>query len=89
MRTAFNEQQSHPRRAMVFQQDVLAGRIAQLENGEWRFVYEPGYTGPPVSLSLTSLQPFLHFWMACYQKAHSWNPCSDSSKLTGGIATGS
>jgi serine/threonine-protein kinase HipA len=60
MRTAFDEQQSHPRRAMVFQRDVLAGRIAQLENGEWRFVYEPSYTGPPVSLSLPiRVEPYL------------------------------
>ena len=37
---------------MIFQRGVLAGHVSQPENGEWRFVYEPGYNGPPVSLSL-------------------------------------
>ena len=52
MKVASPEQHLPSRRAMVFQRDILAGRVAQLEGGEWRFVYEPGYTGPPVSLSL-------------------------------------
>ena len=52
MKSVPPEQQAQPRRAMIFQRDVLAGRLSQLENGEWRFVYEPGYAGPPVSLSL-------------------------------------
>lgn len=52
MKTASNEQQAPLRRALVFQRNVLAGRVAQLEAGEWSFVYEPGYTGAPVSLSL-------------------------------------
>lgn len=53
-------QQTPSRQAMVFQQDVLAGRVAQLEGGEWSFVYESGYTGPPVSLSLpVRAEPYL------------------------------
>lgn len=52
MNTSPSEQQAVSRRAMVFQRDVLAGRIAQQESGEWSFAYESGYTGPPVSLTL-------------------------------------
>lgn len=52
MTTVSNEQQATLRRALVYQRDVLAGRVVQLGAGEWSFVYEPGYTGPPVSLSL-------------------------------------
>jgi serine/threonine-protein kinase HipA len=52
MKTASDEQQAPLRRALVFQRDVLAGHVAQVESGEWSFIYEPGYTGPPVSLSL-------------------------------------
>jgi serine/threonine-protein kinase HipA len=43
---------SPSRLAKIFQRDVLAGRVAQLDSGQWRFVYESGYQGPPVSLSL-------------------------------------
>ena len=60
MKTASPERQAHPRRAMIFQRDVLAGQVSQLEDGEWLFVYEPGYTGPPVSLSLSvRVEPYL------------------------------
>jgi serine/threonine-protein kinase HipA len=60
MKSASPEQQAHPMRAMIFQRDVLAGRVLQLENGEWRFVYETGYNGPPVSLSLpVRVEPYL------------------------------
>ena len=60
MKTASPEQQAPLRSANIFQRDVLAGRVAQLESGEWRFVYEPGYTGPPVSLSLSvRVEPYL------------------------------
>jgi serine/threonine-protein kinase HipA len=60
MKIASPEPQSHSRRAMIFQRDVLAGRIAQLESGEWRFIYEPCYAGPPVSLSLpVRVEPYL------------------------------
>ena len=60
MKTASPAQQTPSRRAMVFQRDVLAGRVAQLEGGEWSFAYESGYTGPPVSLSLpVRLEPYL------------------------------
>lgn len=53
-------QQTPSRRAMVFQRDVLAGRVAQLEGGQWSFAYECGYTGPPVSLSLpVRVEPYL------------------------------
>jgi serine/threonine-protein kinase HipA len=52
MRITPSEQQASGRRARVLQRDVLAGRVAQLEDGQWSFVYEPGYSGPPVSLSL-------------------------------------
>lgn len=60
MKTVSPAQQTPSRRAMVFQQNVLAGRIAQLEGGEWSFAYESGYTGPPVSLSLPiRFEPYL------------------------------
>ncbi len=60
MNIVSSEQQLPHRQAMVFQRDVLAGRVAQLENGEWRFVYEHGYKGPPVSLSLpVRVEPYL------------------------------
>jgi len=60
MKIASPEPHAPSRRAMVFQCDVLAGRVASLESGEWRFVYECGYTGPPVSLSLpVRVEPYL------------------------------
>ena len=60
MKSVPPERQAQPRRAVVFQRDVLAGRLLQLENGEWRFVYEADYAGPPVSLSLpVRVEPYL------------------------------
>ena len=60
MKLASPEQRAPSRRAIVMQLDILAGRIAQIESGEWRFVYEPGYTGPPVSLGLpVRAEPYL------------------------------
>lgn len=46
------QQQAPLRRASVYQRNALAGHVGELQGGEWSFVYEPGYKGPPVSLSL-------------------------------------
>jgi serine/threonine-protein kinase HipA len=52
MKTNTLQQQASLRRASVYQRDVLAGHLGELQGGEWSFVYESGYKGPPVSLSL-------------------------------------
>lgn len=39
-------------RAVILQRGLLAGHLESLGGGAWRFVYEPGYAGPPVSLGL-------------------------------------
>ncbi len=44
------------RRAHVFQGEVLAGVLEELEGGRYRFTYEEGYTGAPVSLTMPSTQ---------------------------------
>jgi len=60
MKITSSEQQTPLQRAKVFQRDILAGRVAQLEGGQWSFAYESGYTGQPVSLSLpVRLEPYL------------------------------
>jgi serine/threonine-protein kinase HipA len=42
------------RKADVFFQNCLAGRLIEIvKNKEYRFVYETGYTGPPVSLTMS------------------------------------
>ncbi len=38
--------------AHVYQQAVLAGTLEALDSGGYRFTYEPGYAGEPVSLTM-------------------------------------
>ncbi len=40
------------RRAAIFQQAVLAGTLEEIAGGRWRFRYEAGYAGKPVSLTM-------------------------------------
>ena len=40
------------RTAAVYQQGQLAGTLAELEPGRYRFTYAPGYADDPVSLAL-------------------------------------
>lgn len=45
------------RRAEVRVHGVRAGILEEFESGRaWRFVYEPGYQGPPVSLTMPVVQ---------------------------------
>jgi len=44
---------SGERRARIFQHGELAGVLEELADGGWRFVYEPGYSGAPVSLTMS------------------------------------
>ena len=39
-------------RAVIRQQGIPAGHLAELANGGWSFTCMPGYDGPPVSLAL-------------------------------------
>lgn len=45
--------------AHVYQKNVLAGVLEALDSGGYRFTYEPGYTGEPVSLTMPVRQ---HIW---------------------------
>ena len=50
--------------AHIFQQNQLAGLLEAHEGGIYRFIYEPGYHGEPVSLTMPVAQPvweFSHF----------------------------
>ena len=40
------------RKAAIFQRAVLAGVLEELGGGRWRFCYETGYAGKPVSLAM-------------------------------------
>lgn len=40
------------KRARVFQQGVLAGHLEALDDGTYRFIYEPAFRGEPVSLTM-------------------------------------
>ena len=43
---------STERHAEIRQNGVLAGHLQSAGEHGWTFAYEPGYTGPPVSLTL-------------------------------------
>jgi len=50
--------------ARIFQQDKLAGILEARDDGSYRFTYELGYRGEPVSLTMPTSQPvweFAHF----------------------------
>jgi serine/threonine-protein kinase HipA len=52
------------RSARVFQQERFAGVLEAHEDGTCRFVYQPGYRGEPVSLTMPIARPiweFAHF----------------------------
>lgn len=38
--------------AEVYQQGELAGKLEELPQGSWKFIYMPGYKGLPVSLTM-------------------------------------
>jgi serine/threonine-protein kinase HipA len=40
------------RRALVYQQDELAGELWEDEGGDWCFLYRDGYAGVAISLTL-------------------------------------
>lgn len=47
--------------ARIFQQDKLAGTLEARDDGSYRFTYEPGYRGEPVSLTMPTSQPVWEF----------------------------
>lgn len=40
------------RRAEIYQKDVLAGRLEEVDRSQYRFTYALGYRGEPISLTL-------------------------------------
>jgi len=40
------------RKAEVYQREVLAGILEELDGGRWRFTYADGYSAEPVSLTM-------------------------------------
>jgi len=40
------------RKAQVLVNDVVAGILEELNSGNFRFSYQPNYSGPPVSLTM-------------------------------------
>jgi len=49
------------RKAQVFQNGVLAGVLDELSGGCYRFTYEEGYSGEPVSLTMPPTQKAYEF----------------------------
>lgn len=47
--------------ARVYQQKQLAGVLEANDDGTYRFRYEPGYRGEPVSLTMPCSQPVWEF----------------------------
>lgn len=47
--------------ARVFQKNQLAGMLEAYDDGSYRFTYEPGYCGEPVSLTMPTSQPVWEF----------------------------
>ncbi len=47
--------------ARIFQKDQLAGIFEACDDGSYRFTYEPGYCGEPVSLTLPTRQRVWEF----------------------------
>ena len=47
--------------AHIFQKDQLAGMLEARDDGSYRFTYEPGYRGEPVSLTMPTNQPVWEF----------------------------
>lgn len=47
--------------ARIFQQDQPAGILEVRDDGSYRFTYEPGYRGEPVSLTMPTSQPVWEF----------------------------
>jgi serine/threonine-protein kinase HipA len=45
------------RSARIFQNDQLAGLLEARDDGSYRFTYEPGFRGEPVSLTMPTSQP--------------------------------
>ena len=50
------------RRAAVYVNDILAGHLAELEEGkQFSFFYHPEYSGPPVSLTMpVKKEPYMY-----------------------------
>ena len=49
------------RAARVFQQDKLAGILESTDDGAFRFTYDPGFHGEPVSLTMPTAQRIWEF----------------------------
>src|SRR5437868_414592 len=49
------------RRALVYQQGMLAGTLEEINDNRWRFNYVDGYSGKPVSLTMPVSQKFYEF----------------------------
>jgi serine/threonine-protein kinase HipA len=47
--------------ARIFQKDQLAGMFEARDDSSYRFTYEPGYRGEPVSLTMPTSQPVWEF----------------------------
>lgn len=47
--------------ARIYQQNQLAGVLETQDNGSYRFTYEPGFLGEPVSLTMPTSQPVWEF----------------------------
>lgn len=49
------------RTARIYQQAQLAGVLEARDDGSYRFTYEPGFRGEPVSLTMPASQPVWEF----------------------------
>jgi serine/threonine-protein kinase HipA len=49
------------RKAKVYQKKAFAGVVEEIDGGRFRFTYDVGYSGPPVSLTMPSSQKVYEF----------------------------
>jgi serine/threonine-protein kinase HipA len=52
------------KKAHIYQQNLLAGLLEELGNEHWRFTYQDGYNGRPISLTMpltTKVHEFTKF----------------------------
>lgn len=49
------------KRAHIYQQDQLAGVLEARDDGSYRFTYEPGFRGEPISLTMPTSQAVWEF----------------------------
>ena len=81
------------RAAEIYQQGELAGILEEINKGHYRFVYDPGYDGEPISLALPIRErhrnstTFRLCSKDCSQKEYNLKHCYGSTSWKGKICS--